>query len=124
MKVVLRKSEWLDDWYIIERAQHEHRQHLEQVGSNAFALMCSSRISDADVEGCASEMLAIADAIEERGYSSSKRCAVDARTDRVQLWSPRNSQHPGVITYAEADELAADIRRVLETTQAKSTEDT
>ena len=114
MKLTCVKSENIGDWYTIEKAEHEHRTWLEPMGHNAMALRCSSRISDADVEGTREEMLGIADAIEKRELSESGyRCAVDARTERVQFWSPRNSVRPGVVSLEEADELAAQIRRDL-----------
>lgn len=113
MTLTMRKSEWLDDWYVIEKTEHEGVQRIVSDGPGVSHLFCSSRISDADVEGRASEMLALADAIERREIETFKRCAVDARTDRVQLWSPRNSQRPGIVSRADADALAAQIRRDL-----------
>lgn len=106
----MRKSDFLDDWYLIERTEHDKRQWMEQIDTNAFALRCSSRISDADIEGSASEMRAIAEAIEKREYVSFKRCAVDAREELVKFWSPRNSQEPGTTSYAEALVLAEQIK--------------
>ncbi len=65
MKLTLSNGSF-DDWYLIERAEHDGRVWLEPMGPGAMALCCSSRISDADVEGSREEMLAIAQAIEER----------------------------------------------------------
>ena len=81
MKIVLKKSGALDDWYTIERAHHENRQWLEPTGPNSMRLMYSGRISDACVEGTAAEMLEIAKAIKARGSASFKRCAVPSRSD-------------------------------------------
>jgi hypothetical protein len=90
MKLTIRKSDALDDWYVIERAEHDGRSWLEPT-QYGVAFQCSARISDADVEGYASEMLAIADAIEAGTVARFKRCAVDATSDVVRFWSPRNS---------------------------------
>lgn len=109
MKLTLRKCEHMGDWYIIERAEHDGRTWIEY-DSRGGSLMCSSRISDADVEGDGVEMLAIAAAIESRGSASFKRCSVEVRGDIVHFSSPRNSREPGVCTLREADELAALIR--------------
>jgi hypothetical protein len=65
---------------------------------------------DACIEGNASEMIAIAEAIELRCRASFKRCAIEPIRDGFELWSPRNSQRRAKITPAEAVELAADIR--------------
>lgn len=113
MKLTLVKCEGMDDWYTIERAEHDGREWLESTGPNTKSFMRSARISDACVEGYSSEMLALAEAIEKRECESFKRCAVDATSDRVEFWSPRNSQRPGIASWAEADELAALIRTTL-----------
>jgi hypothetical protein len=112
-KLTLRKSEWLDDWYIIERAEHDGREWTEPMGGNGFALRTSARFSDADVEGAAVEMLGIAAAIERRGEEGFKRCAVSVDGDKASFWSPRNSQTEGVVSLAAADALAAEIRAKL-----------
>lgn len=112
-KLTLVKSD-LDDWFTIERAQHANVHELRPTKYGA-ALFYSGRISDACVEGTADEMRGIAAAIERRSTESHKRCAVNASTDRVELWSPRNSQEHGIVSLADADELAAQIRRELPT---------
>lgn len=80
-----------DDWYSVIREPYR-------------------QINGASIEGNAEEMLALAEAIESRSAYSAKRCAVDARTDRVQLWSPRNSVTESIVSRADAEHLAADIR--------------
>lgn len=114
MELTIRKSE-LEDWYVIERLEHDGREWFESAGPNSMALRCSSRFSDADVEGPGEEMLAIAAAIENRGYASFRRCAVDARAPLVRFNSPRNSTQDGVASLVEADKLAARIRELLST---------
>lgn len=120
MKLTVKKSEHLDDWYLIERAEHDGRIWTEEVEPDMHVLRCSSRFSDADVEGHATEMLAIADAIEKRGEASFKRCAVDARCEQVTFRSPRNSEEDGVVPYADALALAAEIRRVCVTSTERA----
>lgn len=112
MRLTLRKSDNIDDWYFIERAEHDGRRWMEPT-RYGMALRTSARFSDADVEGSASEMLDIADAIERHKIKNHKRCAVDATTEPVKFHSPRNSQIDGETTYAEALELAIEIRRLL-----------
>lgn len=113
MKLTIRKSDDLGDWYVIERAEHDGRQWMESTGPNSATLRCSSRFSDADVEGYATEMLAIAVTIELRSRVLFRRCAVDATTEPVRFWSPRNSQIDGEVTLAEAVALAKEIRTVV-----------
>jgi len=114
-RLVMVKSAHMGDWYLIERAEHDGRQWLERTAPGCMAFRCSSRISDADVEGPAEEMLAIADAIEQRDSVSFRRCAVRVVGDRVFFSSPRNSQRDGETSLAYADELVAQIRRELGT---------
>jgi hypothetical protein len=102
-RLTLRKG-FLDDWWIIERAEHDGRE-----GITDGMYWHSARISDADVEGGASEMLAIAEAIRARGNFSAKRCAVEVDGDRVAFRSPRNSQTDGIVSLAVADALADEI---------------
>lgn len=107
-KVVLVKSEVMSDWWCIERAEHDGREWLEEAdGYSTF--MRSARISDADVEGTAEEMVEIARAIRQRGSYSAKRCAVDARGERVLFWSPRNSRVTASISREAAEDLATQI---------------
>ncbi len=105
--LTMRKSD-LDDWYVIERAEHDGRKWLEPI-HGGMALRCSARFSDADVEGNSYEMLGLAKAIKERGRQSFKRCSVHIDGDRAYFNSPRNSQTDGVCTLAQADALADSI---------------
>lgn len=108
MKLTLSKSDAMDDWYVIERAEHDGRSWLENKGDYA-SLMCSSRFSDADVEGTAYEMRKIAEAIRARRDESFKRVGVSFKPDGVHFCSPRNSQRDGVVSIEEADDLAGII---------------
>lgn len=111
--LTLRKSDMLDDWYLIERRNHDGRTWSEQTEYGS-RYQSSARISDADVEGRAREMLGIATAIEERSTFKAKRCAVWFEGDRACFSSPRNSQRPGTVTLEDADNLAKEIREKLE----------
>jgi hypothetical protein len=111
MKLTVRKSDFTDDWYVIEKAEHDGRVWMEPIPGGGFALQTSSRFSDADVEGEASAMLAIADAIEKRTETSFTRCAVAVNGDTAEFWSPRNSTKHGFTSITEADELASLIRK-------------
>ena len=109
MKIVMKKSEWLDDWYLIVKAEHDRREWMERAGPNSSRFMCSERISDACVEGNAEEMICIAEAIKARTLCHFERCAVAFWPDGVHFWSPRNSSEDGVVSIEEADELADQI---------------
>jgi len=106
MKIVMIGD---DDWFSIEKAEHDGRTWFERTAPNCLSLRCSCRISDADVEGTAEEMLEIADAIKHRQPIAFKRCAVSIESDGVHFWSPRNSTKDGVVTLEEADELSEQI---------------
>jgi hypothetical protein len=110
--LTLSKSEWRDDWYVIERRDHDGRMWIQptEYGSS---LMCSASISDADVEGTADQMALIAMAIERRCSFSAKRCEVRVDGDKVYFCSPRNSTRDAVVPLAVADALAREIMAVL-----------
>lgn len=98
----------MEDWWLIERKEHDGRTWMER-----SSLRCSSRISNADVEGTGEEMLALAKAIRERGEFSAKRCAAHVKGDRVELLSPRNSTYAASVPLVVADALAAEIEAVV-----------
>lgn len=95
-ELTLRDCGWEGDgWYVIEYAD-------------------GTRLSDACVEGPATDMLGLADAIERRRDFSEWRCAVTFDGDRVQFYSPRNTTGGyGEVPFAVADALAAEIRAKL-----------
>jgi len=109
MKIKIRKSEHLPDWFLIVRAEHENTEWFEVVGDvNCF--MKSERLSpEACIEGDSSEMLDIANAIKARTNESHKRVAVSFENDGVHIYSPKNSLHHGIVTIEEADDLADQI---------------
>lgn len=113
MKLILRKSDVLDDWYVIERAEHDNRTWFEQTEPNVMVFRSSARISDADVEGTSAEMLEIAEAIKKRERTWFKRCAVRVDGCAAYFHSPRNSSTDGVVPLEDADELADEILRTL-----------
>lgn len=102
----------LDDWYLIERAEHDGRSWFESIPGGA-ALCLSSRISDADVEGTRAEMLGIAKAIERREAFFAKRCSVSVVGEEAFFKSPRNSMRAALVPLSAADALAAEIRTAL-----------
>lgn len=106
------KPDWLEDWYVIEWAEHDGRRWMEEIQPGHLSLRKSARVGDADPEGTAAEMLACADAIENHECVSFRRVAVSVQEDRVEIWSPRNSQHPAEVPYSRALELAHKIREV------------
>jgi hypothetical protein len=129
MELTIRKSDGLDDWYLIERAVHIQRtwdEHYTTPGGMGVSFYCTSaRICgegygdtppghSADVEGTCLEMLAIANAIELGDAVRFKRCGVDARSEPVRISSPRNGNgFDAEVTRAEALDLARKIREML-----------
>jgi hypothetical protein len=110
VNLTLRESS-LSGWYVIERVEP---YIAPEDRFNIIASMNQSRISDADVEGTAEEMLAIADAIVSGGVASFRRCAVRMLPDgTVAFFSPRNSQRDGVVSRDVAEALAVEIREKL-----------
>lgn len=113
MKLAFIQAEGFDDWYTIERAEHNHTSWIEPMPGVPYArsYQHSGRISDACVEGPLSEMVSLAQAIEDKTKEDFKRCAVDARSEPVRFWSPRNSERQGEVSYEDALDLAQQIRR-------------
>lgn len=101
-----------DGWFTIEKAEHENEHRLIPDAYGA-SLWYSGRIADADVEGTAEHMLAIAQAIIEKRDHDERRCAVEMLMDckSVAFYSPRNSRDggEGVVLYADALALAHEI---------------
>lgn len=117
----IKLNQCYDDWFTIIRAEHDGKDWLEQVGPNSQRFMRSERLSpEACIEGPADEMIAIASAIKARRSASFGRCAVRFEDDGVHFWSPRNSQHDGVVTIEEADEFADQVLVELATDNEKS----
>lgn len=110
MKIKLNHCAGMKDWYTIVRAEHDGHAWCERTGPNSSRHMSSERLSpEACIEGDRKQMLEIAAAIQRRGEAYCKRVAVRFEADGVHLHSPKNSEHDGVVTIAEADELAAQI---------------
>jgi hypothetical protein len=113
MKLKLVKCKSINNWFTIERAEHDNRTWVEQLSPNSSAFRYSGRISDADVEGTLEEMKEIAKAIRARGFAHFKRCMVVVNGNDVLFESPRNSSAPGITTLEEADDLATQIEQYI-----------
>ena len=110
MKIVLCKSEDMDDWFTIVRAEHDGRTWFERTGQSTLRYMCSERLSpEACIEGNAMEMIALGNAIKNKEAISFKRCAVSFESDGVHFRSPRNSQVDAVVSEEDAENLADQI---------------
>lgn len=113
--VTCRRSDVLDDWYTIERVEHDGRMWSEptRYGSR---LCLSSRLEPYTcVEGTPAEMARIANAIRQGDGFHAKRCAVepDEETTGFLLWSPRNSEDRALVSREHALQLATDIEALL-----------
>lgn len=113
MKIVLEKSDCIDDWYSIVRAEHDGREWWEKIDKTSSRLRMSKRISDACVEGTSREMMEIARAIKNNQDAHFKRCAVKFSDDGVHFWSPRNSEQDAVIPVEDANEFADSVLKEL-----------
>ena len=110
MKLALSKSEYMDDWYAIVKAQPIVREWMERTTPNCYRFMASERLSpEACIEGTAEQMLALARAIQLREAVSFKRCAVHFEADGVHFSSPKNSERDAVVSAEDADEFAAHV---------------
>ena len=106
MKIALSKSEYMDDWYAIVKAQPIVREWMERTTPNCYRFMASERLSpEACIEGTAEQMLALARAIQLREAVSFKRCAVHFEADGVHFSSPKNSERDAVVSVEDADGL-------------------
>lgn len=109
MKITIRKSEHLPDWYLIVRAEHDNKTWVEVIDYIHYHMKSERLSPEACIEGDSSEMIDIAKAIKSRTSASAKRVAVSFEDDGVHLYSPKNSQHHGIVTIEEADDLADQI---------------
>lgn len=109
VELTIRESEGLDNWYVIERKEHDGRAWFERTGPNSASFMLSSRIGNADVEGSLEEMLALAEAIKAGGERSFRRCAAVTVPDGVLFYSPRNSMGVTMVPLSRALALADQI---------------
>ncbi len=100
-----------EGWFTIERVEHDNIEELRSYkdGTGGMYLFCSSRVSDACVEGDAADMTGIAQAIKERAEFEDRRCAVEVVDDFAYFWSPRNSSVKGKVPLKYADELSKEI---------------
>ena len=110
-ELILRECEGMTDWFVVDRTNHNNDEWMEPDDERSRSLILSSRISDADIEGSKSEMIALAQAILNGKEFSAKRCAVSSSTevDRVMMWSPRNSQVKAAVLKKPALDLANNI---------------
>lgn len=111
--LTLVKSDGLPDWFVIEWAEHDGREWFEKTSEYRSSFRRSARVSDSDVEGTSSEMIAIAIAIENGESIYFHRCAAVHVEGSYLLSSPRNTQYEQVITMSQAKHLANEIRRVI-----------
>jgi hypothetical protein len=118
VKLTLRRDG--DDWFLIEKAEHEHEQRNVRNQEGGSSWWSSAWITDAGIEGDAEEMAEIAKAVEKGSRVSFKRCAVECRDNEVEFWSPKNSRNMGfdnpprgIVSKEEAKELAKEIREKL-----------
>lgn len=104
-------SEHIEDWWVIELANHAHTTEMRSLDTNTFYIWDSGRVSDENIEGTGNEMLTIALAILLKDDAQFRRCAIHTHSDgSVFLWSPRNSQVVTQVTAQVAYDLAKTIR--------------
>ena len=113
MKIKLRKSDCRPDWYLIVRAEHDGRIWIDKIGDVLYNMKSERLSPEACIEGNSEEMIDIANAIKSRQGIRHKRVGVRFEEDGVHLYSPRNSEHDGIVTVEEANELADQILKDL-----------
>lgn len=124
MKVQLEKWDYMEDWYLINRAEHdgsEWDEHEDGSRCDNFRTCryhthqaCHSRrLGNADIEGTAEHMRDIAYAIERNQSHTEKRVRAEFCHSDYLLSSPRNSREPTLISHEEALDLARQIRSLL-----------
>jgi hypothetical protein len=99
MKLVVRKY---GDRYVIERSEPPPYKPVFHGPLD---------ICDARVEGTGRQMLAIAEAIEQRSLVTFEQCAVAFMFGMMEFWNPQESEFHAIATTEEADELATLIRK-------------
>jgi hypothetical protein len=114
MKITCKKSDDIDDWYTIEKAEHDNYYGLHEIAENCSSVYWSGRIADTDVEGSLYEMREVAEAIRDKRSISFKRIGIIFSKDEetVFFYSPRNSRMAAMINIDEANELAAEIIKI------------
>jgi hypothetical protein len=105
-----------DQWFQIEKADHDNVEKLVQVGPGSWSFYRSARISDSSVEGNIHEMKELANAILSNCEAVHYRCAVSTHCDGFVFWSPRNSSYVGWVTADVAIALAKKINNYSEQT--------
>lgn len=125
IKLTIEKFEYLRDWYILRRVEHdgiewnEVRQvplyRNDPAHTYTVSYYCnSSRLEKTtDVEGVAYEWAAIAIAIRARKNQEFKRCGVKFVPTGAKLYSPRNSHIFPIVSFESVDYLADQIEKVL-----------
>ena len=112
----------MDDWYVIQKANHDGRNWFAPIKGGGQHFMCSSRIGNADIEGDKKEMLVLARAILDGEKCAFRRCSVSKpKNGRVHLNSPRNSIGYASVPVEQAHALARQIFFLLEHTNATQT---
>ena len=114
MKIEMQRS----DWYVIHKCEEpqDHKEGFIQMSEDGYAFYSSDRLSNADCEGTASEMLEIMEAIIAGESRSFKRCAVSVPVaGQVFFWSPRNSNDDDMepVPVEDAIEMAKQAMEIL-----------
>ncbi len=109
LRCIVVPAKSLTDWWLIERAEHDGREWIEETAWGG-SYRRSARLGSADIEGTSAEMLALAEAIEKGESAYFKRCAAERMAHGYLLSSPRNSDAPTLVSFEHARALAADIR--------------
>lgn len=110
-KLILVACDTIDDWWIIERAEHDGQEWEEySADGTSAATMRSAWIVDGDIEGYAAEMRDVALAIEQGGSVCFKRCQVTWTPSGYLMGRPRGGSAPVLVTHDVARGLAEDIR--------------
>lgn len=119
----------MDDWWTIERLEHEHKswedketrtqpadRHYPSYQYTTVIHKNSARLDRArmyDIEGCGQAMLEVGRAIKNRFEFSDTRVAVSPKNGGFVFWSPRNSDFYVWVSAARANDLADKIASIV-----------
>lgn len=110
-RVVMRRPTASEDWFVIERYDHDGRVWHEEHQGGIRRMQSANLSPESTIDGSRREMLALAYAIMSGDMATAvfKRCAVACVVDGVFFWSPKNSDTEVLIKRERALDLARDI---------------
>ena len=98
--MTIQRAKWRENWWVL----------VDDAGRYVMA-------GGAVIQGPREDWVSLRAAILEGSSGGGRRCRVVMGVEDADLWSPRNSIAPLIVSRAEADTLAASITRAMMPTQ-------